>query len=271
MQLRRARWLACLTAFLPAILAAQGPETGIVRGRVTDATSGQPVNSVQVLIAGTTVGTMTGVNGEYILPAAPAGAQTLIARRIGYSERRQNITVTAGQTTTADFTMSIAATTLTDVVVTGVAAPTERRALGNSIESLAGEEVSEAPAATAIDQALQGKITGAVISENSGQPGGGISIRLRGTNSILGGAEPLYVVDGVIVDNTSEALVSLGANATRGGAALSNRIADLDPADVERIEVLKGAAAAALYGSRANNGVIQIFTKRGRSGAPVFT
>jgi TonB-linked SusC/RagA family outer membrane protein len=271
MQLRRARWIACLAVLLPAALSAQAVETGIVRGRVTDATGGQPVNSVQIVVQGTTIGALTGANGEYILPRVPAGAQTIIARRIGYAERRQAVTVTAGQTVTADFTMPLAATNLSDVVVTGVAAPTARRALGNSVEGISGEEVSDAPAATAIDQALQGKVTGAVISENSGQPGGGVSIRLRGTNSILGGAEPLYVVDGVIVDNSSDALVSLGANATRGNAALSNRIADLDPADVERIEVLKGASAAALYGSRANNGVIQIFTKRGRSGDPVFT
>ena len=271
MRLRRARCLALFAMLLPGLADAQAAGTGIVRGRVTDASSGQPIGSVQIAVQGTTTGILTGANGEYILPSVQPGAQTIVARRIGYAEARQQVTVTAGQTTTADFTMSITAATLSDVVVTGVAAPTERRALGNSVESIAGEEVSDAAAVTAIDQALQGKITGAVISENSGQPGGGVSIRLRGTNSILGGAEPLYVVDGVIVDNSSDALVSLGANATRGNAALSNRIADLDPADVERIEVLKGAAAAALYGSRANNGVIQIFTKRGRSGAPVFT
>jgi TonB-linked SusC/RagA family outer membrane protein len=229
------------------------------------------VASVQIVVLGTTIGTLSGTNGEYIIPAAPQGPQTIVARRIGYAEARQQVTVVAGQSIEANFAMGITAINLSEVVVTGVAAPTERRALGNSIESVAGEEVSEAPGVTSIDQALQGKITGAVVSENSGQPGGGVSIRLRGTNSILGGAEPLYVVDGVIVDNSSDALVSLGANATRGSAALSNRIADLDPADVDRIEVLKGAAAAALYGSRANNGVIQIFTKRGRSGAPVFT
>jgi TonB-linked SusC/RagA family outer membrane protein len=118
-----------------------------------------------------------------------------------------------------------------------------------------------------VDKALQGKVVGAVISQNNGQPGGGVSIRLRGTGSILGGAEPLIVVDGVIVENNSEALVSLGANANRGGAALSNSLSDIAPGDIDHIEVVKGAAAAALYGSRANNGVIQIFTKRGTSGA----
>jgi TonB-linked SusC/RagA family outer membrane protein len=263
----RSAWLSCAAVIIPASLAAQA---GVIRGRVTQAAGGQPVPNVQIMVVGSTLGTLTNETGDYSLAAVPAGSRVVIARRIGYAERRDTVTVAAGQTVTVNFTMAVTATTLADVVVTGVAAPTARRAVGNSIESVAGREVAEAPAATSIDQALQGKVTGATISENSGQPGGGVSIRLRGTNSILGGAEPLYVVDGVIIDNSSEALVSLGANATRGGAALSNRLADLDPADVDRIEVLKGAAAAALYGSRANNGVIQIFTKSGTAGKPVF-
>ena len=266
--LLRSAWLACTAALVPALLAAQ---TGVIRGRVSQSTGGQAIPNVQIMVVGTTVGALTNESGEYSLAAVPAGTRIVIARRIGYTEARDTVTVTDGQTVTADFAMSVTATTLSDVVVTGVAAPTARRAVGNSIESVAGSEVADAPAATSIDQALQGKVTGAIISENSGQPGGGVSVRLRGTNSILGGAEPLYVVDGVIIDNSSEALVSLGANANRGGAALSNRLADLDPADVDRIEVLKGAAAAALYGSRANNGVIQIFTKSGRSGRPTFS
>jgi len=257
-------WIVLFAALVPAALTAQ---TGVVRGRVTQAASGQPVPNAQILVSGTSLGTLTSETGEYTLSAVPVGTRTIVARRIGYAQARQDVTVTAGQTVTANFSMSATATTLSDVVVTGVAAPTARRAVGNSVESVSGDAVSDAAAATAIDQALQGKVTGAIITENSGQPGGGVSVRLRGTNSILGGAEPLYVIDGVIVDNSSEALVSLGANANRGGAALSNRLADLDPADVERIEVLKGAAAAALYGSRANNGVIQIFTKGGRAGA----
>jgi TonB-linked SusC/RagA family outer membrane protein len=270
MSYRRVRGLfVALYSFLPAALAAQA--TGTVRGRVVDAASQQQLAGVQVVIEGTRLGALTQQNGEYVITSVPAGPQTLVARRIGYALARQAVTVLAGESVTADFRLGASATTLSEVVVTGTAAPTARRALGNTIETVAGTEVAESPAATSIDQALQGRITGAVISENSGQPGGGVSIRLRGTNSILGGAEPLYVIDGVIVDNNSEALVSLGGNATRGGAALSNRLADLDPADVERVEVLKGAAAAALYGSRANNGVIQIFTKRGRAGTARVT
>ena len=263
------RMFAMLGVFVPALLVAQ--TTGAVQGRVTDAASGQPLANAQVRIEGTVLGALSDANGQYSVPSVPTGRRTILARRIGYGEERRPVEVAAGGPATVDIAMTVSATTLGEVVVTGVGTPTARRELPNSVETVSGEDVRDAPAVSAIDQALQGKIAGALISENSGQPGGGVSIRLRGTNSILGGAEPLYVVDGVMIDNNAEALVSLGANATRGGAALSNRLADLDPADVERIEVLKGAAAAALYGSRANNGVIQIFTRRGRAGEARIT
>lgn len=265
----KSRMLAMLGVFVPALLVAQ--TTGAVQGRVTDAASGQPLANAQVRIEGTVLGALSDANGQYSVPSVPTGRRTILARRIGYGEERRPADVASGGPVTVDIAMTVSATTLGEVVVTGVGTPTARRELPNSVETVSGEDVRDAPAVSAIDQALQGKIAGALISENSGQPGGGVSIRLRGTNSILGGAEPLYVVDGVMIDNNAEALVSLGANATRGGAALSNRLADLDPADVERIEVLKGAAAAALYGSRANNGVIQIFTRRGRAGEARIT
>jgi TonB-dependent starch-binding outer membrane protein SusC len=263
------RTFAMLGLFAPALLGAQ--TTGEVQGRVTDAANGQPLANAQVRIEGTVLGGLSDATGRYSVPNVPTGRRTVIARRIGYGEERRPVDVASGSPATVDIAMTVAATTLGEVVVTGVATPTARRELPNTVETVSGEAVRDAPGVSAIDQALQGKIAGALISENSGQPGGGVSIRLRGTNSILGGAEPLYVVDGVIIDNNAEALVSLGANSTRGGAALSNRLADLDPADVERIEVLKGAAAAALYGSRANNGVIQIFTRRGRAGEARIT
>jgi len=249
---------------LPAVLAAQ--QTRTVNGRVTDASNGQPIVNVQISVNGTLLGALTSQDGRFTISSVPTGARTFVARRIGYGTTRQDVTVGEGSPTEVNFVLAPVAKTLEEVVVSGVGAPAERRVVGNTVETVAGDAVSEAPAATSIDQALQGKITGAVISQNSGQPGGGVSVRLRGTNSILGGSEPLYVVDGVIVDNSSEALISLSANASRGNAAISNALSDLDPDDIERIEVLKGAAAAALYGSRANNGVIQIFTKRGQAG-----
>jgi len=264
---RRLLWFLSV-AFLvcPALVAAQA--TGTIRGRVTEAATGAPLPSAQIRIDGTTLGAQTGPDGTYTITGVPTGAQFVSTRRVGYAPERAAVTASAGETVNRDFALRAAAVTLNEVVVTGVAAPTTKRQLGNTIETVSGEQVAEAPGVTSIDQALQGRVTGAVISENSGQPGGGVSIRLRGTNSILGGAEPLYVIDGVVVDNSSEALVSLSGNAPRGNQALSNRMADFDPGDVERIEVLKGAAAAALYGARANNGVIQIFTKNGQSGKP---
>ncbi len=240
-----------------------------IRGSVVDGSS-QPVAGAAVSLRSTQSRTVTDAQGRYTLVArAAAGSYTLAFSALGRAEVSRQVTL--GSETAvevAPVTLAVSAVELEGIVVTGTGAPVERRQVGNTIASVSGEAVNEAPGATSVDQALQGKITGALISENSGQPGGGVSIRLRGTNSILGGGEPLIVVDGVLVDNNSDALVSFGANATRTGAALSNRLSDIAPADIERVEVLKGAAAAALYGSRANNGVIQIFTKRGRQGTP---
>jgi len=257
-----------------APLAAQ--ETGAVRGRVIDATTGQPIAAARASVTGTALVAPVGADGEYVLPAVSAGSREIVIQRVGFAPGRQTVEVVAGQTITVDFALRAAAVSLDVVVVTGVGAPAEKRVLGNTVEIVGGDAVSAAPGATAIDQALQGKVTGAWISQNSGVPGGGVSVRLRGTNSILGGGEPLWVVDGVIVDNSADALVSINSNASGarrevGGAGVTNRLADFAPQDIDHIEVLKGAAAAALYGSRANNGVIQIFTKRGHSGTPRIT
>jgi len=253
-----------LALFVPASLYAQ--EAGVIRGRVTDAASGQPVGDARVTVERTKFATSTSSNGEYVLAAVPAGHYTLLVRRVGYAVARREVDVGPGEAAEADIPLRAAAVSLDAIVVTGTGAPAERRVLGNTIESVPGEAVSQAPGATTVDQALAGKVTGALISQSTGVPGGQVSVRLRGTSTILGNAEPLWVVDGVIVDNSAQALVSLGANAGRGNAALSNRLSDLSPEDVERVEVLKGAAAAALYGSRANSGVIQVFTKRGSQG-----
>ncbi|HEY9516985.1 MAG TPA: carboxypeptidase-like regulatory domain-containing protein, partial [Gemmatimonadaceae bacterium] len=272
MTLRHLRsWSCCLALAIAAPLALAAQQTQRVHGRVTDASNGQPIANVQISVTGTLLGTMTTQAGDFTIPGVPVGTRTVVARRIGFATTRHDVDVTEGTQAEVNFALSPVAATLEEVVVSGVGAPAARRVVGNTVETVAGDEISESPAATSIDQALQGKITGAVISQNSGQPGGGVSIRLRGTNSILGGSEPLYVVDGVIVDNSSDALISLSANADRGNASLSNALSDLDPDDIERIEVLKGAAAAALYGSRANNGVIQIFTKHGRAGETSVT
>src|SRR5215213_2872890 len=235
---------ALLLAVAPAAAWAQG--TGTVRGRITFATGGQGVAAAQVTINNTTLGAVTRDDGEYVIAGVPAGRQVVIARRIGLTPERREVIVVSGQTVTADITLREAAVQLNEVVVTGTAAPTARRALGTSVASVDSTLLRRADAVS-VDQALQGKVAGAQITQNSGNPGGGgISVRLRGTSSFISGSEPLYIVDGVIVDNSSAELRSLGA---RGN--VQNRLADINPADVERVEIVRGASAAALYGSRA--------------------
>ncbi|HEX2207747.1 MAG TPA: SusC/RagA family TonB-linked outer membrane protein [Longimicrobium sp.] len=273
---RLRRWLGAtlllLCGTLPSRAAAQEPYT--ITGTVLDADSREPLPSVNVELRtgaqASAIRTITDPSGRFTLRArVPAGTYTVQFAQIGRGTVTRQVALgTAAAVAMEPVLLAGTVLQLDEVVVTGTGAPVERRQVGNTVASVSGEEVAQAPGAQTVDQALQGKIAGAQISENSGQPGGGVSIRLRGTSTIVGNAEPLIVIDGVLVENNSDALIGLGANATRGNAALTNRLADIDPADIERVEVIKGAAAAALYGSRANNGVIQIFTRRGTQGRP---
>lgn len=166
---------------------------------------------------------------------------------------------------------------LDQVVVTGQATGISRRNLANDVASVSAAEMTKV-SAQSIENAMQGKIAGAQISQSTGAPGGGNRIRIRGISSILGSAQPLYVIDGVIVSDVS---VGSGTNkVTRAsGTSISvgnqeapvNRIADLNPNDIENVDVLKGSAAAAIYGSKASGGVIIITTKRGKAGKPRFS
>ena len=246
-------------------LGAQVP-TGTVRGQVTDAASNRGVGDVQVTVTGTRIGGVTNAQGEYTLTLVPTGQRSISTRRLGFNPSSQVVNVLAGQTLTANFLINVSAVNLSEVVVTGSGTPTEKRKIGTSIAAVDSAVIGRAQAVT-VDQALQGKLPGAQITQNSGGPGGGgVSVRLRGTNSFISGSDPLYIVDGVIVDNGSGQLADLG-----GRSNPQNRLADINPSDIERIEIIRGAAAAALYGSRANNGVVQIFTKRGSIGRPRFT
>ena len=261
---RRGALLFSLALFLPVISNAQQP-TGTVSGRVTDASIGRGLPNVQIVVTGTRIGAVTGPNGEYTLVGVPVGSRTLTVRRIGYQPTIQPVIVALGSTT-VDIALNVSAVNLSEVVVTGTGTATEKRKVGTNIATVDSSVISRAEAVT-VDQAMQGKIPGAQITQNSGSPGGGgISVRLRGVNSFISGSDPLYIVDGVIVDNESGQLADLGTRANP-----QNRLADLNPDDIEHIEIIRGAAAAALYGSRANNGVVQIFTKRGTTGKPRFT
>jgi TonB-dependent starch-binding outer membrane protein SusC len=257
---------AVAAAWPTAPAAAQLADPYTIQGTVTDAAAARPLADVAVSIRGTPFGTLTNRDGHFQFNARlEPGTYTVVYSLVGRGETTRTVTLgTARAVTLEPVALRETAIQLEEIIVTGTVAPVARRALGNAVSSVSGERLRDIPAST-IDQALQGKVAGAVITSNTGQPGGGVSMRLRGTSSIIGGAEPLYIVDGVIVDNNADQQVNLGLRSNA-----SNRLADLDPDDIERVEVLKGAAAAALFGSRANNGVVQIFTRRGRAGDAVI-
>jgi TonB-dependent SusC/RagA subfamily outer membrane receptor len=262
---RGALSLALALFTIPALLSAQAA-TGSVHGHVTDASGGRGLADAQVVVDGTRVGAVTNANGDFTLNGVPLGSRAITVRRIGYQPVTRTLSVAAGSAATMDVVLKVSAINLNEVVVTGTGSPTERRKLGTSVATVDSSLINRAQAVT-VDQAMQGKIPGAQISQNSGGPGGGgISVRLRGVNSFISGSDPLYIIDGVIVDNGSAQLADLGIRSNP-----QNRLADINPADIDHIEVIRGAAAAALYGSRANNGVVQIFTRRGTIGKPHYT
>ena len=248
-----------------------------LRGTVTDLDTGSPIGLARVTVKGTSLGAATGSDGVFTLTAVPEGALTLEVRRIGY--QLASVSVAADQNN-VEVKLRATPVQLSEQVVTGQATTVARRNLANDVASLGAEDVSRVHSQT-VENALQGKVAGAIITANSGAPGGGLQVRMRGVTSVFGNAQPLYVVDGVPVSNTviQNGINSVtAANAGRAGtSALQtqdqgvNRIADLNPDDIERIEILKGPSAAAIYGSQAANGVILITTRRGAPGETRFS
>lgn len=239
-----------------------------ITGVVTEVSTGEPVAGANVIVQGTTNGTITDVDGNYALNVSSEGTK-LVVSFIGYII--QEINVVAGKTT-YDVQLEDDIQSLNEVVISGLASSVKRSNLANSVESVKAEDLTGIVEQSTMDGALYGKLKGANITANSGAPGGGLSIKLRGITSISGSNEPLYIVDGVYIDNSA---ISAGLNvvsAASGGGSQSNqdnpsnRIADIDPLDIESIEVLKGASGAAIYGSRASGGVVIITTKKGKSG-----
>jgi len=234
-------------------LSAQG--TGQVSGTVTNAQTGEPMSGAQVSIRGLQTGALTDQSGTYSIRGVPAGEHTLVVRLIGFGQRTRQIEVTSGQTTTADFEMREQAIEMEGIVVTGTAGGARRREIGNTITQITTEEVQDLPTQRVTD-IMQGRISGASILENSGQVGAGSTIRIRGNNS-LSSNNPLIYVDGQRVDNSSSAAFEDEVN--QSVSFLDN----LNPEDIERVEVVKGPSATTLYGTEASGGVIQIFTKDG--------
>lgn len=255
---------AALCAASSTAALAQRP----LRGTVTDIDAGTPVASVRITVRGTGIGTYSASDGTFSLNA-PEGAITLDVRRIGY--RPDSVAVAAGQ---SEVTIRLKADVmqLSEQVITGQATTVARANLANDVGTVGAEELTAAHAST-VDNALQGKVAGVQITANSGAPGGGMQIRMRGVTSIYGNSAPLYVVDGLPVSNTVtmnglNAITDAGSDEQDNSV---NRIADLNPNDIASVSVLKGPSAAAIYGSQAANGVVVITTKRGEVGKPRFS
>jgi TonB-linked SusC/RagA family outer membrane protein len=250
---------------LPCFVFAQNTISGKVS---TD--NGDPVSFANVIEKGTTNGTTTDIDGMYSIDMLSLPG-TLEFSSLGFTTVEQAVSA-AG---TVNVSMAESAQSLDEVVITGLATSTKRSNSANAVSSISASELTGVTTQSGLDGALYGKFNGAEIKANSGAPGGGISMRLRGVTSIFGDQQPLFIVDGVYVDNSSIGLgnnivseAAGGGNPSTNQDDASNRIADIDPEDIENVEILKGASAAAIYGSRAAGGVVIITTKRGKRGDP---
>ena len=249
--------LLLLFVLAAAPLSAQ---TGTVTGRVTDAASGAPVRLVQVTIAGTALGAVTDNDGRFRLTNVPATAREVRAKRIGYNPAVATFSLDGGGNATVALSMSESVTTLDATVVTGAVGDTRKRAIGNSVAIVNASEVVGRSAVANLTEVLQAKTPGLTLMPGSGTVGTGANYRLRGAGSLFAGNSPTIYVDGVRVSQRSQ-----GSYDTFGQTTSS--LDAINPADIEAIEVIKGPAAATLYGAEAAAGVIQIITKKGRAGA----
>ncbi len=255
-----------LVSILVATSAA-AQTVGSITGLVTNSRTLEPVNLVQVYIPTLQVGALAQENGRYLLVNVPAGTHVLRTERIGFRPVEQEVTVVAGQAVEANFILDEDALALDEIIVTGTAGQARRREVGNTVAQINIAEVLE-PVAN-VDNLIQARAPGVLIMGQSGSSGSGSQIRLRGNVSVALSNNPLIYVDNVRIKSEP---YSLGARSRQNRPATSGSpLNDINPADIERIEIIKGAAATTLYGTEAAAGVIQIFTKRGSTGAPVWS
>ncbi|MSR35282.1 MAG: hypothetical protein EXR95_01390 [Gemmatimonadetes bacterium] len=261
------RYKKCLYVFFALLfLSVQQLGAQQITGTVKDGRNGQAMGAVQVFIQGSGVGALTQQNGRYLLLNVPVGTHQVTAQRIGFGSVTRQVTVAAGQTVAQDFELAEQALGLDEIIVTGTPGGTQRRAIGNSVVSVDAAAIAEKMVIPSMSSMLQGRNAGVLMGNAGGGIGTGADISIRGYGSFnRQRSQPLLYVDGVRVNNNVQA----GPN--MAGGRPGNVLNDFDPDDIESIEIIKGPAAATLYGSEASSGVIQIITKRGSNGAPTFT
>ncbi|HEY1106591.1 MAG TPA: TonB-dependent receptor plug domain-containing protein, partial [Agromyces sp.] len=264
--------------FCPLALAILAPRsvlaqsTGTIRGRVTESAAQAGVSDAQVSVVGTPLGALTNATGDFTILNVPAGTRQVTVRRIGYTPRTRTVTVVAGQTARVEFAVDKSAATLDQVVVTALGQTAVARTLGAAQQTVGGEQLATSQRDNFVN-ALQGRVAGVEVNSSSGVPGASTSITIRGISSISSSNQPLFVIDGLPMDNKTlnTGVLASDANSNTAfsnrGVDFTNRAADIDPNDIESVTVLKGPEAAALYGIDASNGAIIITTKRGRAGS----
>jgi TonB-dependent starch-binding outer membrane protein SusC len=252
--------LALTTGFSPVATEAQ---TGTITGQVTTM-AGEPVVGAQVTLVGTQRGTLTNARGGFIFTGVPAGERQVRVTSIGYRSETQTTNVPAEGTATVTFRLAVSAIALDQIVVTGQAAGAARREIGTSVAAIDAAALETAPIRS-VSNLLQARSPGVNVLPGGGKAGQGTRIVLRGAASVSQSNEPLIYIDGVRMDRSS----ALGVETTTAGVSW-NGLDDLNPADIERVEIVRGASAATLYGTEAAAGVIQIFTRRGAEGRALW-
>jgi TonB-linked SusC/RagA family outer membrane protein len=263
------RWLLAVLIAVAAIpVGVDAQQTGTITGRVTAQEDGRPLASTQIAIPGTTLRTVTGPDGTFRLPNVPAGQYTVNATFIGRGSAAQQVTVAVGQTANVVFRLGSTAVALEEIVVTGTAGNQERRAQPAVVASINAAQLAQTAPVTTVSEVLGGgRVAGISVVQASGSAGTAQQIRIRGASSISLSNEPIVFIDGVRADSRLQ-----GGGVGRGvGGQGTSRLNDVNPDDIESIEVVKGPAAATLYGADASAGVIQIITKRGRAGSGAFS
>ncbi len=241
------------------------PQLGTITGRVTDRVTGQPVVAAQVTVDGTSLGRVTTDDGRYTIPNVPAGSRRVTVRRIGYEPQMEAVTVPDGGSITLDVALGAAATRLNEVVTT-VTGAQRRLEVGNAIASINADSIARTAPIRNFSDLLSGRAADVQILNASGVAGAGTRIRIRGLSSVSLTNDPMIIIDGIRVDADPLSLGGVTATQRR-----ISRLNDLNPDEIESIDVIRGASAATLYGTDAANGVVVIKTKRGASTSPQWT
>ncbi len=254
------RWPA--TALLVLLPGAAMAQTGIIVGKVTDVATKQPIAEARIVLSAGTAVTQTNQDGEYRLVNVRPGSVIVAAFRLGYKTKADTVRVASGETVTANFAMAANLVTLSELVITGTAGNQERKAQAALVASVSAADVIKDSPITSVANLLQSRVPGVALSSQSGTAGTATTIRIRGASSINLSNQPLLFIDGVRINE--------GQIASGQSGQVYDRMNDINPEEIESIEVVKGPAAATLYGADASAGVIQIITKKGRAGSNSF-